>query len=188
MFFLAAARLAQTADSVEGELLKLAKAGKLPERGRWNRLIEQLGDEQYARREAADRLLRQEGPAVASSLEQLDFDQLDAEQQFRVRRIVASFRGRIATDAPDQIAAMLFPEPLIWLAFLDRPEKTTRTAAAKQLAALLGEPIDVDPAADPATQGKQRGQLRTKIVGRRAAPKDAVWARGGRSGAPGDAR
>ena len=68
---------------------------------------------------------------------------------------------------------MLFPEPFDLARFLDRPEKTTRTAAAKQLAALLGEPIDVDPAADPATQRKQREQLRTKIVGRRAAPKDS---------------
>ena len=125
--------LTQTADSVEGELLKQAKAGKLPDWGRWNKLIEQLDDEQYAKREAADRLLRKEGPAVMFSLEQLDYDQLDAEQQFRVRRIVAVLRRRIATDAPDQIAEMLLPDPLIWLALLDRPAKATRTAAANSL-------------------------------------------------------
>ena len=115
---------------------------------------------------------------MVSNLEQLDYDQLDAEQQFRVRRIVASVRGRVATDTPDQIAEMLFPDPLIWLALLDRPEKATRTAAVKQLAALLDESIDIDPAAEPATQRKQREQLRRKIVGRRAAPKDAAWPKG----------
>ena len=84
---------AQTADAVEGELLKLARMGKLPERGRWSKLVAQLGDDQFARREAADRLLRDEGLAVVGSLEQLDDAQLDAEQQFRVRRIIAAFRA-----------------------------------------------------------------------------------------------
>ena len=74
---------------------------------------------------------------MVGSLEQLDDAQLDAEQQFRVRRIIASFRARIVADVPDQIAAKLFLDPLIWLALLDRPEKATRAAAAKQLAALL---------------------------------------------------
>ena len=181
-------QIVQTAASLDGELLKLARGSQPPERRRWSELVEQLGDDQYARREAADRLLRREGPAVVSSLEQLNDDQLDAEQQFRVRRIIASVRGRVVADAPDQIAAQLFPDPLIWLALLDRPEKATRAAAARQLAALLDEPIDVDPAADPATQRKQREQLRTKIVGRRAAPKDAAWPKGARPGAPVDSR
>ena len=168
------ARPRQTADAVEGELLKLARLGKLPERGRWSKLVAQLGDDHYARREAADRLLRDEGLAVVGSLEQFDDAQLDAEQQFRVRRIITAYRGRMVVDVPDQIAAQMFVDPLIWLALLDRPEQATRAAAAKQLAALLEEPIEIDPAADPATQRTQREQLRTKILARRGAANDAA--------------
>ena len=46
---------------------------------------------------------------------------------------------------------------------LERPERSVRRTAARQLTAMLGEPIAVDPAADPETQKSQREQLRAKF-------------------------
>ncbi len=156
-------QIATTATAVESELLKAANTGKLPDRQHWNDLVQQLGDNQFAKREAADRLLRAVGPSLLCYLEQLDYGQLDAEQQFRVRRIQESLRGQAVGDTPEHVAAQLVADPLVWLALLDRPEGSTRRVAAKQLAGLLGEPIGIDPAADPASQSSQREQLRAKL-------------------------
>ena len=49
------------------------------------------------------------------------------------------------------------------LSQLGRPEADTRKTAARQLTALLGEPIDVDPAAAPDTQKAKREKLRARI-------------------------
>ena len=155
--------MSQTATNLDADLLKLAALGKVPNRQQWSKLVQQLGDNEFTKREAADRSLRTLGPTIVGYLQQLDYASLDAEQQFRVRHIIDSFRGQTVADTPDEAAAMLLGDPLVWLALLDRPQEETRRAAAKQLAALLGEPIAIDPAADPATQKDQREQLRAKL-------------------------
>ncbi len=157
------AQMNQTATALEGEVLKLAAAGKIPDRQSWDKLVRQLGDDDFCKREAADRLLRAAGPGIVNFLQQLDYAGLDAEQQFRVRRIVESFHGQTVADTPEQAAAQVVGDPLVWLALLGRPQEATRRAAAKQLAALMGEPIGVDPGADPATQKDQREKLRAKL-------------------------
>ena len=107
----------------------------------------------------------------ANYLRRLDLCQLDDEQQVRIRRIVdvplRFDNARVQTgsdETADEIAMRLATDPAAWLILLERPDKATRRVAAKQLADLLGEPIGVDPAADPATQTKQREQLRAKIT------------------------
>jgi hypothetical protein len=153
-------QLSQNAAAIEAELLRAA-ADKPPDDRKLSDLVRQLGDSQFAKREAADRRLRAGGPAVLGYLQHLDFAQLDAEQQFRVQRILGSFLS--SADTPAQAAARLAGDSSIWLALLGRPEAATRRTAAKQLAKLLGRPIGVDPEADPATQAGQREQLRAKI-------------------------
>jgi HPt (histidine-containing phosphotransfer) domain-containing protein len=156
-------QLTQIMTSLEAELVRLAGIGKIPSREQWAVMVRQLADNDYAKREAADRGLRGGGPAAASYLQQLDYAAMDAEQQFRIDRIIESFRGQTASDTTEQVAAMLAADPLVWLALLDRPQEATRRAAAKQLAALLGESIGIDPVADPATQKERREQLRAKL-------------------------
>jgi hypothetical protein len=156
-------QLSQTAALIEADLLRAAVAGKLPDRRHWAVLVRQLGDNQFAKREAADRLLRAIGPPVAGYLQQLEYGQLDAEQQYRVRRIIDSLHGPATADSPEHVADRLVADSSVWLALLGRPEASTRRTAAKHLAGLLGEPIGVDPEADPATQEKQREQLRVKL-------------------------
>ena len=62
-----------------------------------------------------------------------------------------------------QIATRLAGDPATWLVLLERPEASIRRLAARQLTAMLGEPIALDPAADPETQKSQRTKLWTKL-------------------------
>jgi hypothetical protein len=156
-------KFSETAAGVEEKLLQEAGKDAAVDRARWAKMVEQLGDERFAKREAANRSLRAEGIAAVGYLRQLDFSKLDAEQQFRVRKILDAFTGLNGDDSIEEIAASLAADPMVWLELLSRPESATRKAAAKQLAMLLGEPIDVDPAADPDSQKEKREQLKARI-------------------------
>ena len=148
---------------VEAYLLARTREDATADRARWAALVEQLGDDQFTKREAADRALRAGAASALNYLRQLDFQRLDAEQQFRVSRIIRKLAGKSEDDSADAVAASLLRNSAVWLALLDRPEKATRQTAARQLAALLGEPIDVDPAAEPNTQKAKRERLRMRI-------------------------
>lgn len=156
-------KLTETADKVEERLIQGMVRDVAAERARWTELVAQLGDDQFSRREAADRALRAASPSVLGYLRQLDLAAMDAEQQFRLHRIIDGLASQVNDDSPEQVAAMLTGDASVWLALLSRPDASTRQAAAQQLSALLGSPIPVDPAADPATQERQREQLRAKI-------------------------
>jgi len=155
---------AEMAADVESALVEGATASRQPDRRRWATLVEQLGDDRFARREEADRQLRREGRLVVAYLQRLDPGQLDAEQQYRIRRIVRDLSDRSAADTPEQVAACLAGDPVIWLALLRRDELSTRRLAAEQLEAVLGQPVAFDPAADPATRRRQLDALRTLIT------------------------
>jgi hypothetical protein len=159
-------QLADRAAQIEDELLQSAATGQLPDRQRWDALVRQLADDRFARREAADRELRAAGPAVMPYLERLDFAHLDAEQQSRVRRILAELTEDIDDDTVSQVAVGLATEPAVWLGMLARPQERTRRLAADQLARLLGAPVDFDPAAAPAVRQSQIARLRARILPR----------------------
>jgi len=158
-------KLAETAADVEKNLLQAMGNGAIAKRARWAMLVKQLGDDSFAKRKAADRALRASVRVVLCYLRQLDFDRLYAEQQFRIRRTVRFLTRPGEDDSAEEIAVSLAGDPVVWLALLARPEQATRQTAARQLALLLGEPVKVDPAAEPDTQKDQRGQLRVKIEG-----------------------
>lgn len=156
-------KFAELAASIETKVLEQAGDGMTGQRQRWAELVKQLGDERFARREAADRGLRAGGPAVAGYLRRLDPARLDAEQRFRIRRILAALQDESEDDSIDAAAAMLSTDPAVWLALLGRTEVETRKTAARQLTAILGEPIGVDPAAEPDTQREARDRLQSRI-------------------------
>ncbi len=158
-------KLAETADAVEKALLRNAGNSLIFDRSNWNRWVAELGDENFARREAADRALRGANPALLVYLQKLDFERLDAEQQFRIRRIIETFSAKINNDTPEQAASWLSGDPAIWLAFLGRPDVSVRRIAAKQLATILEEPIPIDPEADPVSQKAQFDRLRASRSG-----------------------
>jgi hypothetical protein len=166
-------QVAKVTAAVEAELLKSAGT-KRPDRQQWAALVQQLADDQFTRREAADRQLRAAGAGVLGYLQQLDFNQLDAEQQSRIRQMIKSLSRQTTDDTPEQVAAWLSEDPSVWLVLLARPDESVRRTAARQLAAILGESIPVDPAADPATQKDQRETLRARIEkARPSTPKPA---------------
>jgi hypothetical protein len=156
-------KVATMTERVETSLLTRARVDVSADRARWAVLVEQLGDDQFTKREAADRALRAGAASAVGYLRQLDLDRLDAEQQFRVRRIIATLGGKSEDDTAEEVAASLLRDGTVWLALLGRPEAETRKTAARQLAALFGEPIGVDPAAAPETQKAQREKLRARI-------------------------
>ena len=156
-------KLSESAAAVEIELLRKAGGNDTSDRKRWASLIDQLGDESFAKRQAADRAIRAADPAVLNYLQQLDFSRLDAEQQFRVRRIIEALSERFGEDSPEQVATWLAGDASAWLILLTRPEAPTRRQAARQLTAMLDGPIPVDPEADPSTQKPQIEQLRLRI-------------------------
>jgi hypothetical protein len=147
--------------------VRAAAEGDLPDPGRWAVLVEQLGDERFSRREAADRELRSLGRVVSIYLQQLDASQLDAEQHYRVRRILMALSARTDNDTPPEVAQWLAGDPVVWLAMLSRDDEPTRRLAAERLKALLDGPIAFDPAADAATRQGQIDELRLRISGRR---------------------
>lgn len=157
--------LADQIARVEERLLRNAEEDKTSDAASWAALVKQLADNSFAKREAADRALREGGPNAIAYLWQLDFDRLDAEQRFRVHRIIAAQTGQHGEDSAEQIVASLAGVPAVWLALLARSDPAIRRTAAKQLAKLLGGPISVDPAADPKTQKDKREQLRARIGG-----------------------
>jgi hypothetical protein len=159
-------KLAGTATEIEAKLLEGAAGPAVAERGRWAALVRQLGDDSFSNREAADRELRAGGDGATAYLRHLDQSRLDAEQRFRIRRILEAAAAQNGDDSPEQAAASLAGDPAVWLALLGRPELAARRAAVGQLAALLGEPIDVDPAAEPDSQKDKREQLRQRIEGK----------------------
>lgn len=159
--------LADMAASIEAELLQAARQDSEASRARWGKLVAQLGNDRFSARESADRSLRAGGGEALQYLRQLDFAQLDAEQEFRIHRIIAALAGDTEGDSAEAAAASMLRDPIIWWTLLGRADRATRETAAKQLAAILGEPLGVEPAAQPDTQKAEREQLRVKIEKKR---------------------
>jgi hypothetical protein len=155
--------VAATASAVEDELVRLAGSAQKPDRQQWTAWVEQLGDPLCARRERADRKLRESGPAVLGYLNQMKTDRLDTEQQSRIRRIVRVLSTQQGEDTPESAASMLVGDPNVWLALLSRDDEAMRRAAVQQLELILNAPVKIDPKADPASQAKAREALRERI-------------------------
>ncbi len=155
----------RTAQEVEAILVRTAGPGAPPDRKQWSRWLEQLADPRFSAREAADRKFREEGRIVVTYLQQIDPSRLDAEQRYRVRRILQSLSETGGDQSPAQIAHWLAGDPVVWLALLSRDDPSTRRLAAQWLASILDGPIAFDPAADPSARQKQIEALRARILG-----------------------
>lgn len=158
-------QLMATARRAEEALLRLAVGRETPNRQRWQALVEQLASDRFSQREAADRQLRSVGPMVVAFLKQLPDDELDAEQQFRIRRIIRALAERQDDDAVGQVVAWLAVDPEIWLVLMQRPEESVRRLAGKQMEVVLGQSIQFDPEADEAERSEQIEQLRQQLHG-----------------------
>ena len=156
--------LDRTAQQAEAALVRGAAQRELPDPQRWSALVEQLGDERFSRREAADRQLRALGRVVLTYLERLDPSRLDAEQHYRVRRIIKQLSSGVGDDSPLEIADWLAGDPAVWFALLSRDDESTRRSAAERLEAFLGRALPFDPSADATTRSEQIERLRGRIL------------------------
>ncbi|MGD9645485.1 MAG: hypothetical protein AB7U73_07220 [Pirellulales bacterium] len=151
--------LSRMAEQIEDSLCAAAKEQRVPDRARVARLVAQLGDDRFALRQAADAALRESGAEVLPYLQSLDPLNLDAEQRFRVRRIIASLAGDSTSDRPDQVVNWLAADARIWLALLDRDDAARRQLAAGQLTRVLGRPVNFDPLAPAPLRARQQRAL-----------------------------
>jgi hypothetical protein len=164
-FFRPGVNLAVSVERITDTLFASADEQQATPRERWARLVAQLTDVRYARREAADRQLRAEGKTVLSYLDSLEAAKLDFEQRHRIRGIRRWLTRGDDNDAPESIAGWLAGDPRVWLALLQQADLERRQVAAQQLSRLLNEPISFDPAAPPETRSQQIEALRLRIDG-----------------------
>lgn len=156
-------RLTQTAQAVEETLLRWAQTRKMPDVSRWATLVDQLGGDQFAARQQAEKQLRRAGQTVLPYLQSLDATSLSAEQRYRVRRLRDELSGA-DDDNADRIATWLMADPAVWLALLHREDEGRRRIAAEHLPVLLGGPIEFDPSADLATRAAQWDALAKRVA------------------------
>lgn len=155
--------LTDTGKKIVEELTQNAEHRQPLPRQHWTMLVAELGDTQFARRQAADRQLRSAGQSIRAFLESYDRSQLDAEQQHRIRGILSSLLKRGENDAPEAVAAWLASDPRVWLTLLGSDDAARRKVAAEQLGRLLEQPIEFDAEAPQATRQAQIEKLRPSI-------------------------
>lgn len=156
-------RLMDTVAEIEHALMRGVELDIVPDRSDWATLVDELADDRFSVRRQADLRLRGMGPAIVPFLESLDREQLDAEQQFRIRRILALYHRQETEDVPARLGSLAVSDPRAWLALLNREERSQRQLAANQLSRLLGEPIDFDPNASEELRAAQIERLRNRF-------------------------
>lgn len=154
---------AKTAVEVEENLVRTA-ASSVPDQKRWSEWVDRLGDSRFTVREAADRQLRAEGRVVFAYLSHLDVARLDAEQRYRVQRILQSLSNTGNDETVAQIANWLSGDAVTWLALLSSDNPTTRRVAAQRLAGVTEIPIRFDPDGTVPERQKQVDVLRAKLL------------------------
>ena len=158
----------------ERSLYESAKLLQNADLAEWRRLINDLGDPKFSKRQAADRRLRTFGRAAALFLISIDWRRLDAEQESRIRAIFHELSGGDRADTPDRVALFLARDPHVWLRLLETGEAAERRLALEQLERLLSIRIAFDPAGDQALRETQLAALRRQldsVAAEREAPK-----------------
>jgi len=155
-------RLGQMAGTVEETLFRIVTDEQPEDEPRWLELVGELGHADFATREQAERELELDGERILPFLYTLDPRRLDAEQRYRVRKIIHSIYGDDSSEideASGRAAGALAADVRVWYGLLDRDDQTKREVAAERLARLLGKSIEFDPAADRETRDAQRERL-----------------------------
>lgn len=156
-------RLDQIALEAQRSLYDSAKALQNADLAAWRRLVDELGDPRFSKRQAADRRLRDFGRGAALFLMSVDWRRLDAEQQSRIRAIFHDLSGGDRADTPDRVALFLVRDPQVWLRLLESGELAERRLAREQLERLLTIRIEFDPEGDQALRENQLAALRRQL-------------------------
>jgi hypothetical protein len=155
--------LAETAHSIEVQMLRTAGEFREENLRAWDALVADLASDRFAERQRAERELRAAGATVIPYLQGLDRRRLDFEQRSRIQHIIDS-ADNDDEDRAEGMASRLMADRQVWLVLLDRPDETTRRTAAGALSYLSGEPISFDPAAPAPVRQRQLDSLRKRIA------------------------
>ena len=156
-------KLAETANSLEEALLKAAADSHVGDTKRWDAWIDELASPSFAQRHAADRQLREAGRVIVPYLQNLDRSRLEAEQRARIQAILLRYLGGDSEDSEQRLASQFLGDQRIWFSLLQRDDAAKRQRAAEQLARLLNEKLDFNPAADADTRKAQIEKLRPRF-------------------------
>lgn len=153
----------QFTQALESRLVSLADSGESHDQTAWRTWLDELSSPHFAVREAADRQLRSAGTSLLPFVRRLDLALLDAEQRFRLRRIMHDLQSDIAADTVDSTADLLLDDPRVWVELLDQEDATERTAVAAQLQRTLQAEIEYDAAGSAEVRREQVARLRERV-------------------------
>lgn len=156
-------RLFETAAAIESGMYEAVEQQLLPDRHRWADLVEALASDDFGTRQAADRALRQIGRVAVPYLESLPAPSLDAEQRFRIRRIITAVALGDSEDTAASMSLLAACDPRAWVALLDHQDPSRRRMAFEQLGDLLDEPVTFDPTGPAAERRLQVEELRRRF-------------------------
>ncbi|MBI2826082.1 MAG: hypothetical protein HYX69_15465 [Planctomycetia bacterium] len=155
--------LARQADAIEELLCQGGRVRSDGDRRKWQQAVVLLGSSRYSDRERAEEQLAAAGQRVLSFLQGQDRRQLDAEQWFRMRRIIRQLSGGGEEDTPDRVAFWLADDPRAWFAILSRASVSKRRTATEKLGQLLEVTLPFDPDAPADEREAQLERLKERF-------------------------
>jgi hypothetical protein len=156
-------QLDQQAQEIEKALCSDQPARAAIDHSGWEKNLRQLASDRFVDRERAEQQLLAYGPVILPFLRGKDRGTLDAEQAFRVRRVIRGLDKNADEDTPERVVPWLTGDPRVWYALLSRDDLRVRGIAVEQLSKLLETKLDFDPAADPTERALQRERLHERF-------------------------
>ena len=154
-------RLAELLREIETDFVRQIERQPIPDRMVIERLVDQLSRREYRERQAADRELRELGPAGIPYFRALESSNLDKEQRARLR-VMREALNQPAADSVERVVSWLSTDHGFWLDSLGSTDPARRELANRQLVRLgrLTAPLTID--ADPAVRQAQIGRLKRR--------------------------
>jgi len=154
-------RLADLLNDIEADFEPRIERQPIPDKIAIEKLVERLSHRAYRERQAADRELRELGPAGIPYFRALESANLDREQRARIR-VMREALSQPSSDSVERVVSWLSTDHRFWLDLLDSNNAARRELANRQLVRLgrLATPLTID--ADPAVRQAQIGTLKRR--------------------------
>lgn len=154
--------LMREAEQLRAALLEHGATSDPAAAQQYQRWVDELASGRFATRRQAERHLAEAGQPAALYLEMLDERTLDAEQRYRVGRLLSRQLAREAGDTPQRLAYRMAGDVETWLAIMQGGPLEERRSASEILAQLVAAPLAFDPTAPPEERREQIAAIRAK--------------------------
>ncbi len=125
----------------------------------WQSYIRALASARFVERERAEQQLIECGPIIVPYLRSQERSALDAEQAFRMRRIIRTLAAEVDEDTPERVAVALAGDPRVWYSLLARDDVAVRRTAGQRLGKLLAAEIEFHPDGTPEQRTEELARL-----------------------------